>query len=85
MKSKALRDYESFISENGFEPKYANCSVTFKDDNAVLDATFQLANDEDGDDTFIFFQCDGLSELILLLDEDNGEDFYINKVNSFCE
>lgn len=83
--TETRRKYENFIRENGFEPKYATCSVVFKEDNAVLDAIFQLAYDEDEDDTFIFFQCNGLSELISLFDKNNGEDFYINKVNSFCE
>lgn len=85
MKENARKLYESFISENGFVPPFAYCDVTFKDDNTTLNALIQLSYSENDDDTFVFFYCSDIDELLSLFDKDNGEDFYISELNYFCE
>ena len=83
MKERTRENYEDFVSRNGFEPLFAYCRVTFVDDGTDLEATIKLSCDEDENDNFIFYYCNGLSDLLSLYDEGPGNDFYISGVATF--
>jgi hypothetical protein len=83
MIEKTKKNYEDFVKENGFEPRFAYCKVTFLDNGDSMDATFKLSCDEDENDNFIFYYCTGLSDLISLYDEGGVNDFRISGVATF--
>ena len=83
MKEKTKKNYEAFIAENGFEPKFAYCQVTFLDNGSSFDATIKLSCDDDEDDNFIFYYCNGLSDLLSMYEKGSANDFYISGVAEF--
>lgn len=63
-------------------PLYADCTIKFKDDGSVFNVTIKLSSDLDEKDTEIFYYCDGIQDLIRLLD-DETEDFTLLEVLRF--
>lgn len=78
----ALRDtIIETIDELDFQSNLVNCTIRWKDDGNTLDVTIKLSSDV-GDDDDIFFYCNSYNDLMGLMDEDNGEDFVVTKINS---
>lgn len=60
---------------------YANATITFKDEpDDDLDVIIKLScdgNEDDVEDEFIFYYCNGEHCVQALMDEDNCEDFFV--------
>jgi hypothetical protein len=60
-------------------PLYADCHIQWKDDRTTNEVTIKLCTGKDEDK--VFFNCEGIKQLIQLTKEDNGEDFKILSVD----
>ena len=69
--------FQEFVEKNKCEPKYAICSIVWKDTNEEEDVKIQLSADSNSDeDDGIFFYCNGLGALKSLT-EFGVEDFIV--------
>lgn len=65
-------------------PLYFDCLIVWKDDKTTERVVIKLGNYIEGDkeDEKIFYYVESLMELNSLLDENNSEEFYIDKIYS---
>lgn len=77
-------EYDLFVERYKQKPKYACCSVCYKNDKTKLEEVLIKLGpiDESDKDNLIFFYCDGLHSLLSLL-KDSEEDFYIESFFGF--
>lgn len=84
MKKKIRDMYNAFVKEHGHAPHYVDGRIQFRDVSCEGDVTFKLSLDEDVDDDEIFYYCDGIDDLIFLLD-DPMEEFVLLRVYEFYD
>ena len=79
LNAKTLKErFDAFINEHHEEPKYAEVTIRFKDDDVRQNVIIQLDHGADPKiDDNIFFYCGGLNDLIGMTDEENAEDFVL--------
>lgn len=63
-------------------PLYFDCQIVWKDDNTSERVIIKLGNYDESENGNIVFYVDSLMDINTLLDDDNGEDFYIEKIYS---
>jgi len=57
---------------------FYNCEIKFKDEEAVFISLIKDSLDiDDSTDEQVFFYCNSVSDIELLMEEDNGEDFIV--------
>ena len=76
--------FDGFVSENGHQPKYADCAARYLDDSGSIDVIIKLLDDLDAKDDRIFFYCGGINDFINLCDEGH-EDFVVTDIHGFCD
>ena len=76
--------YETYHTEHGTYPFYADCLVRYNDDGTTIETTIKLdcAADDEEDDS-IFFYCNGLGDLKGLTRQGPGTDFTVVKIFGF--
>jgi hypothetical protein len=76
--------YNSFQTETGQEPQYADCVVRYNDDGNTIETTIKLdCGVEEDEDDEIFFYCNGLEDLKGLTNEGPGTDFTVVEIIRF--
>lgn len=86
MTEQEIRElYNTWQTEHGDEPRYANCQILFKGEENSFEDIIKLYSSTDGksEDDHIFYYCDGIEDLIRLMEDDNGEDFIVINVIAF--
>ena len=64
-------------------PLYFDCKIVWKDDNTSERVIIKLGDYiDDEEDTQIFYYVKSLQEINSLLDENNDDEFYIDKIYS---
>lgn len=85
MKDVIKNAYEAFVSENkGQLPNVMYGDVIWKDDPSSEESTIIGIGDEiESHDEKILFYAKNIDEIVLLCDEENGEDFVISSFSGF--
>lgn len=85
MKDVIKNAYEAFVSENGGQlPNVLYGSVIWKGEpSAEGNVAIVIGHDFEGNDEEILYYAQDLNEIILLCDEENGEDFVISSFSGF--
>lgn len=71
--------YFEYVERHTFEPKFAECTIQFKDNGDKLTEQIIKLSCEvvEEDDDLIFYYATGIRELENLTKQDNGQDFVV--------
>lgn len=84
LRERIIEAHTEYKIKHGVEPDAVICEIKFKDDGSEIETIIKLnCESDERTDESIFFYCDHIQELFLLMDEDNNEDFYITEVYEF--